>query len=318
MADEGEPGQAPAGWYADPQGGGGRRYWDGTRWTEQTQPAQPPAGWYEDPQGGVGTRYWDGTRWTERTQPAQPSPGAVEHPDPAAAGGGPSQPTSKPRGGMAALKGFYREHRVWSWVIIVFVGLSLLTAIGALIPAEEDGDGGGSGQQAAEEQPAEKERGGGSEEQTSEEQPSEEQTSEEPTESPQDRVTQALADAEGPVEDPEVTDVQFGKKEVEVTAKTPEGGLEGPSTADLDRLTGAIFAAIYGDAGWNKTGAVAVYKGGLVDSKTGQELPDANTGIYTISRADASKIDWADQDTIDFGIDWSLYRDFAHPALKQD
>lgn len=28
---------APAGWYDDPAGSGGRRYWDGSRWTERTQ-----------------------------------------------------------------------------------------------------------------------------------------------------------------------------------------------------------------------------------------------------------------------------------------
>jgi hypothetical protein len=210
---------------------------------------------------------------------------------------------------MARVKGFYKKHPIWSWIFIAFVGLLV---IAALIPSDEDDGGNGSGDQAAEEQPAETEGEGGSEEQAAEAEPAEE-----PPPNPQDEVRQALEDAEGPVEDPEVTDVEFGKKEVEVTAKTPEGGLEGASDEDFDRLTGAIFAAIYGDAGWNKTGAVAVYKGGLVDSKTGQELPDANAGIYTISRADASKIDWSDQDAIEFGIDWSLYRDFVHPAFKE-
>jgi hypothetical protein len=33
----------PAGWYADPSGGPGHRYWDGQRWTEQTTPAAPPS-----------------------------------------------------------------------------------------------------------------------------------------------------------------------------------------------------------------------------------------------------------------------------------
>lgn len=31
------PNSAPAGWYDDPAGDGGRRYWDGSRWTERTQ-----------------------------------------------------------------------------------------------------------------------------------------------------------------------------------------------------------------------------------------------------------------------------------------
>ncbi|MGH9277895.1 MAG: DUF2510 domain-containing protein, partial [Acidimicrobiales bacterium] len=25
----------------------------------------PAAGWYPDPSGGSGQRYWDGTRWTD-------------------------------------------------------------------------------------------------------------------------------------------------------------------------------------------------------------------------------------------------------------
>jgi uncharacterized protein YbjQ (UPF0145 family) len=32
-----------AGWYPDPQGGGGQRYWDGSAWTEHTQPAAQAA-----------------------------------------------------------------------------------------------------------------------------------------------------------------------------------------------------------------------------------------------------------------------------------
>lgn len=38
FADSG--GESPAaGWYTDPGGSGGERYWDGTRWTDQTRPA---------------------------------------------------------------------------------------------------------------------------------------------------------------------------------------------------------------------------------------------------------------------------------------
>jgi hypothetical protein len=47
------PAQAPAQWPAQspPQ--------------PAMQPASPPAGWYPDPSGAHGRRYWDGTRWTE-------------------------------------------------------------------------------------------------------------------------------------------------------------------------------------------------------------------------------------------------------------
>lgn len=31
--------------------------------------SSPPSGWYPDPAGGVGLRYWDGATWTERTEP---------------------------------------------------------------------------------------------------------------------------------------------------------------------------------------------------------------------------------------------------------
>jgi uncharacterized protein YxjI len=37
--------------------------------------APPPPGWYPDPAGGAGTRWWDGQGWTEHVQqPAPPAP----------------------------------------------------------------------------------------------------------------------------------------------------------------------------------------------------------------------------------------------------
>jgi uncharacterized protein YxjI len=42
--------------------------------TAVTQPPPPP-GWYPDPAGGAGTRWWDGQAWTEHVQqPAPPPP----------------------------------------------------------------------------------------------------------------------------------------------------------------------------------------------------------------------------------------------------
>ena len=37
----------------------------------------PPAGWYPDPSGAQGTRWWDGQRWTDHTQQATPTPAPV-------------------------------------------------------------------------------------------------------------------------------------------------------------------------------------------------------------------------------------------------
>jgi hypothetical protein len=105
---------------------------------------------------------------------------------------------------------------------------------------------------------------------------------------------------------------------LEVVAKTPQGGFQGASTSDLDNLTAAIFSALYGEAEWTRTGTRIVYQGGLVDETTGEDLPDAITGTYSITRRQASRIDWSDEDKINYVIQWSHYRDFAHPAHKQD
>jgi uncharacterized protein YxjI len=49
-----------------------------------TQPPPPP-GWYADPAGGTGTRWWDGQGWTDHVQqptplPPPPPPAAVQAP----------------------------------------------------------------------------------------------------------------------------------------------------------------------------------------------------------------------------------------------
>jgi uncharacterized RDD family membrane protein YckC len=60
MSDQ--PGGTPAGWYPDPQGGGGQRYWDGQQWTDNTAPGQggQPAA------GGVGQAASAGIRFVAR------------------------------------------------------------------------------------------------------------------------------------------------------------------------------------------------------------------------------------------------------------
>lgn len=66
---EGGTGNAPAGWYRDPERPGSGRYWDGERWTDQRATAPPP-GWYPDPEQPGGRRYWDGEHWTPERIPA--------------------------------------------------------------------------------------------------------------------------------------------------------------------------------------------------------------------------------------------------------
>src|SRR6476620_4302306 len=39
-----------------------------------------PAGWYPDPDGSGGQRYWDGSAWTEHRSPATPEPTAPTTP----------------------------------------------------------------------------------------------------------------------------------------------------------------------------------------------------------------------------------------------
>lgn len=43
MSDQPATPSPAAGWYTDPAGGGGQRYWDGTAWTQHVQPAAAPA-----------------------------------------------------------------------------------------------------------------------------------------------------------------------------------------------------------------------------------------------------------------------------------
>ena len=134
-----------------------------------------------------------------------------------------------------------------------------------------------------------------------------------------DRLRDALADTNpAGAGEVDVQRIEFGKSLV-IHLKTPTGGFSGPSDKDLNNSAAAAFRAVYGKAKYPATKeTVVVFAGGLVSKATGKDLPDARTGIYTLKGSDARKIDWSDDDAITYNIDWSIYRDFIHPAIKQD
>ncbi len=119
----------------------------------------------------------------------------------------------------------------------------------------------------------------------------------------------ALADLDARVD-------QVSGSNILVEATTPSGGFEGASTGDLNRAAGAIFTAIYRDTVYRRP-VVILFRGGLVDTKTGADVPDVKTGQFRMSRRDASAVDWDAADEIAF-IEWGNFREFAHPAIKQD
>ena len=75
-----------AGWYPDPTGKPGQKYWDGQAWTDIPAPeipATPKAGWYPDPTDKPGQKYWDGQAWTDIPAPEIPAtPKAATPPPP--------------------------------------------------------------------------------------------------------------------------------------------------------------------------------------------------------------------------------------------
>jgi hypothetical protein len=69
----------PAGWYDDPNGSGGDRWWDGGAWTTRTRPSSEDTDrslpdWYDDPDGSGGERWWDGHQWTRSRRPIHGEP----------------------------------------------------------------------------------------------------------------------------------------------------------------------------------------------------------------------------------------------------
>ena len=135
--------------------------------------------------------------------------------------------------------------------------------------------------------------------------------------SPQQLAREALGDSVSSdlaVGEAEVRSAQRTGQSMKVILSTPEGGFDGPSTDDADALASAAFAKLYADAEW-RGGTLVVFRGGLVSSATGRDLPNADTFAYGVERYEAPRIDWTDGDAL-YVIDWSLYRTFCHPAFK--
>jgi hypothetical protein len=69
----------PAGWYADPAGSGGMRWWDGASWGDQVQPAAQPVAAPAQPWGGQPTgQQWGAAatapgQWPGAEQPTEPT-----------------------------------------------------------------------------------------------------------------------------------------------------------------------------------------------------------------------------------------------------
>lgn len=95
----------------------------------------PPTGWYPDPTGAGGTRFWDGSGWTDRTRSSEPNPPPAFAAPPAAAKA-PASPTVVPLPAPAS--------RPRNWVaFLVVIAIVLFAAAGALHVAGGTGGGSG-------------------------------------------------------------------------------------------------------------------------------------------------------------------------------
>jgi hypothetical protein len=253
-----------------------------TDYQNSAPPEDRSEGWKADPIGASDFRWWDGSNWTERVGTEKRTT--------------PQPPPQRGKGG------FWDSIRAWpTWVKVVVgvAGVLFIVAV-ALAPEEEET----------------KEPDSVTMESNAEETETPAESQEAPP-TPEEKLRDALSGAEGLVEDPQVKDVQIAGNSVTVTARTPEGGLEGPSTTDLNYMTSGLLKAIYGQGDFDGDATIE-FTGGLIDSSTGQDLPNDLTAKFYMPAGKAGQIDWTDDDTIDYAIDWSLYRTFVHPAIKMD
>lgn len=200
--------------------------------------------------------------------------------------------------------------RSWpQWVKITVPIVVVLMVVGALVPEEEEGE-----KPTAEKPTPTK---------TAEApKPTKSKPAPEPvaksTPKPVDlrtRIKEAIEGSGLAMEENKVRDVTIIGQGAHITLETPKGGLNGPSVDDLDDQAAGAFHAIYSDTDFKGT-TFLFFEGGLVDAKTGQDAPDAQTGSFAMRKGEARLIDWADEDTVRFGIGWSLYRTGVSPAIR--
>lgn len=135
---------------------------------------------------------------------------------------------------------------------------------------------------------------------------------------PADEIRDALDDVPDSIYDVNVKDVYMLGNTATVELETPEGGLEGASTYDMNNMVAAVYRRIFTETDQVRP-VMIQFSGGLINAKTGADLPDAITGVYVIRTPEVKQIDWDDEDTVMYGgIDWSLYRTMLHPAIKED
>ena len=83
--------------------------------------ATPPSGWYADPGGSGGLRYWDGRTWTEHVTSPAPAPAPAP---PAYAYGYPASPMAT--GVPATVAPAAGGRKLWPW----FLGIAMLLLAG--------------------------------------------------------------------------------------------------------------------------------------------------------------------------------------------
>jgi hypothetical protein len=114
-----------------------------------TPSALPPAGWYPDPHGGEGQRYWDGTQWTAHEvvpESAVSAAAATAAPGAGSTGAGSTDayaPSAAPASGGAAVLATggarrFPQLKWWQWTL---VAVGVLVLIGIIAGAVGGGRG---------------------------------------------------------------------------------------------------------------------------------------------------------------------------------